>query len=78
MNENPDLASDWKGHVLLHIGAKENDKPQKGVKTMDPEIKKRAVAEGYLKKEQYRVLIEIGQGITLPEPDKDYRVVVKI
>ena len=36
---------------------------------MDPEIKKRAVAEGYLKKEQYQVQIEIGQGITLPKED---------
>ena len=51
MNESPDLASDWKGFVLLHVKATENDKPQKGMKTMDSEIKKRAFAEGYLKKE---------------------------
>lgn len=78
MNESPDLASDWKGFVLLHIQAKEDDKPQKGMKNMDPEIKKRAMAEGYLKKELYQVQIEVGQGITLPEEDKDYRVVVKV
>ena len=27
MNESPDLASDWKGFVLLHVKATENDKP---------------------------------------------------
>ena len=32
MNNNPEIASDWKGKVLLHIQATENDKPQKQVK----------------------------------------------
>lgn len=42
MNENPEIASDWKGMVLLHISAEENDKPKKGVTTMEPEIRTRA------------------------------------
>lgn len=36
MNSNPEIASDWKGMVLLHIAAEENDKPKKGMETMDP------------------------------------------
>ena len=45
---------------------------------MDPEIKKQAKEQGYLNKEDYQLMIEIGQGVTLFEPDKDYKVVVKV
>ena len=31
MNDNPELGSDWKGCILMHIHAEENDKPKKGV-----------------------------------------------
>lgn len=31
MNKNPDIASKYKGMVLLHIQAESNDKPRKGV-----------------------------------------------
>ena len=78
MNNNPEIASDWKGRVLLHIQAKENDKPMKTVSQMDPDIKKKAIELKYLEKEDYELMIEIGQGITLPEKDKDYRICVKV
>ena len=65
MNENPDIASDWKGMVLMHIEAGENDKPRKGVETMDPEIVRSAEDLGFLgkdeeTKEDYELLVEIG------------------
>ena len=69
MNENPDIASKWKGMVLLHIEASENDKPKKGVETMDPLIQKAAEECGFLGEsstEDFEVLIEVGQGIALP------------
>ena len=31
MDKNPQLASMWKGQVLVHIHAEMNDKPKKGV-----------------------------------------------
>lgn len=31
MNSNPECASDWKGSILIHVSAKEDDKPKKGV-----------------------------------------------
>jgi hypothetical protein len=43
MDENPEGASDWKGMLLLHIQAEVNDKPKKGVETMDPAIKQMAI-----------------------------------
>lgn len=36
MNDNPDIASDWKGKVLMHIKAEENDKPRKAMEEADP------------------------------------------
>ena len=78
MNMNPDIASDWKGQVLLHVKAVENDKPKKIVETMDPEIKKKAVDLGFFEKDEYNILCEVGQGITLPEADKKYKVMLSI
>ena len=66
MNNDPNLASDWKGMVLMHIQVEENDKPKKGMETMDPEIKKTAIAEGFMEMVNYEMICEIGQGITLP------------
>ena len=66
MNKNPNHASDWKGIVLLHIEAEENEKPKKTVETMNPEIKKAAIEKGFYDKEEHELLIEIGQGVTLP------------
>lgn len=60
MNLNPDMASDWKGMVLLHIQAEENDKPKKLMEAMDPEIKKRAKEEGWFEPEDYEMIVEVG------------------
>ena len=60
MNKNPEVASDYKGIVLLHIEAEENEKPKKSVETMTPEIKKAAVEKGFYEKEEHELLIEIG------------------
>lgn len=40
MNENPELASDWKGNILMHIEAVENDKPKKDVQPINDDKKK--------------------------------------
>lgn len=45
---------------------------------MDPDIKKKAYELKYQEDEEYQLLIEIGQGITLPEPEKDYKVCIKV
>lgn len=78
MNENPELASDWKGSILLHISAQENDKPRKGVDDLKDEpvkikkeekkdwwpeelgLKTRAKNEGWLMKEDYEMMFEVG------------------
>lgn len=47
MNQNPDIASDWKGQVLIHISAVETDKPMKGVIDLDFALKEEAKEKGY-------------------------------
>lgn len=39
MDANPEIASDWKGSILMHISAIENDKPKKGVEDLSDEKK---------------------------------------
>lgn len=78
MNENPEIASDWKGMVLFHISAVENDKPKKGIETMLPDIRKQALDFGFFEMDTYEMVIEIGQGVTLPVAETDYRVQVSV
>ena len=99
MNDNPELASDWKGNILMHIEAVENDKPKKDVQPINddkkkpkdasdgsdkeeeeqkPGLKTRAKDEGWYHKDDYEMMIEIGQGITLPWKDTQYKVQVSI
>ena len=50
MNANPELASDWKGSILMHVSAKEDDKPKKGVEDIndDPvKAKKNETKSGF-------------------------------
>ena len=37
MNENPELASNWKGRVLMQIECEETEKPVAKVKNIDSE-----------------------------------------
>ena len=78
MNENPEIASVWKGMVLMHFAAEETDKPKKGMVTMEPEIKRRAEELGYFETEAYELIFEVGQGITLPGKDSDYKVRITV
>ena len=78
MNDNPDIASDWKGKVLMHVHAEENDKPRKAMEQADAELKQRAKELGFLDEEEYELLVEIGQGVTLPQEDKDYKIRVTV
>lgn len=71
MNENPEIASNWKGRVLLQVFCEATEKPVAKVVRVDPELVKEA-SEMLLPKD-YTILAEVGQGICLPEKKK-YRV----
>ena len=68
MNSNPDIASNWKGRVLLKIDCKKTDKPvAKVLSIKQEEVAKAAI---YTKPKDYKVFAEIGQGIALPSEMK--------
>jgi hypothetical protein len=40
MNENPEIASTWKGRILMHISSEDTKNPEiKGGVALDPAIK---------------------------------------
>lgn len=49
------------------------DKPEK-----KPDLKQLAKELGYLDEEDYDLVVEIGQGVTLPQEEKDYKIRVTV
>jgi hypothetical protein len=78
MNDNPEMASHWRGRMLLQIFCEEDDKPKKGVQKLDQEVKDQAVEQGYFNDEEYEMFLEFGQGIALPEVDHKYNLRLKV
>lgn len=68
MNENPEIASNWKGRVLINVECKKTEKPVAKVQA----IKQEEVAKAamFRKPKEYKILAEIGQGIALPAEQK--------
>lgn len=75
MNANPDIASTWKGRILVQVEARKTEKPTCIRRLIDDETLKKA--EPYLKYKEYEIIAEVSQGIALPSDDK-YRVMIKI
>ena len=75
MNSNPELASAWKGRVLMQITAEKTEKPQFSVQPIDPEVVE--LARPYMEDKHFEIIAEVGQGVALPSDDK-YTVMIKI
>lgn len=69
MNAQPELASDWKGRVLLHLQACEAQYPEFGVVDAPPELSDLVKEEGALETRTFELIAEVGAGICLPSPD---------
>ena len=68
MNENPELASNWKGRVLMQIECYQTDKPICQITNVEDRII--AKSEEFKVKRKYQMIAEIGQGIALPYNNK--------
>lgn len=75
MNNNPDMASCWKGRILMQCVAEKCDKPEIKCADLSEEVKKSALP--HMENHEYEILLEVGLGISLPS-DKKYTVKVKI
>lgn len=76
MNVNPELASWWKGRILVQCVAEETTEPQLLVKKIDQEVI--AKAEEFLKPRDYNLQIYFAGALALPFDSKQYQVSVRI
>ena len=72
MNANPEIASNWKGRVLVQTECYETKKPIAKVEMIDE--KRIDDSREFTKKRPYQIIAEVGQGVALPESNKKYKV----
>ena len=77
MNSNPEVASTWKGRILMKVEAKKTERPVCKSQEIDEESGGLDEAEPYLEDRDFEVIAEVGQGIALPSEAK-YKVMIKI
>ena len=70
MNDDPALASLWKGRILCHLAVVDTKAPEKGVVDMDPEIQQMVDKEDALKVREFVLQAEVGAAICLPAAKK--------
>jgi len=70
----PEIASHWRGRILMQIAVEQTDKPQMKVKTHTDDVFQ--AAANYYQKKKYEIKASIAQGICLP--DKKLKVKFKI
>jgi hypothetical protein len=86
MNNNPEVASTWKGRILMSVTSEETEKPicqMLPIKKPKEDEKKPAdkkVIEIPMEdvKRKYQIVAEVGQGLALPAADQKYKVMIKI
>ena len=74
MNENPELASNWRGQVLMQFLAYEEEKPKKLVQKIPATVREEAKEAGFYKFDEFILQAEIGQGILMPFEYNEYKV----
>jgi len=77
MNEFPEIASTWKGRILMHIQAYDTKNPEMKLAPLDPEFKNKCMKEGAFNLEEFEIIAEFGSGICLPG-NKKYKVRIQI
>jgi len=75
MNETPEVASCWKGRILMGVDAEKTEKPQ--LLMQDIAEEEVAKAQKYAEEKEYEFIAEVGQGIALPWEEK-FQVQIQI
>lgn len=76
MNEDPNIASQWKGRVLVQFFCEDVKYPVLKMKNIEDDLAKQVIREA-LKEEEYMLVCEFGQGICLPKSE-DYQLKIVI
>ena len=71
MNENPEIASNWKGRILMQVVCEETEKPIAKVEKISDDLISEAKA--FTMKKKYEIIAEVGQAVALPK-NKKYTV----
>lgn len=77
MNEYPEIASTWKGRILVHVSAFDTKNPEMKLAILDPEYKTKCMKEGAFNLEEFEIMAEFCNGICLPA-NKKYKVRIQI
>jgi hypothetical protein len=70
MNENPEMASFWKGRILMHISSFDVKNPEMKVVPLSADFKAQIAAAGAFDYNEFEIIAEIGAGICLPGKKK--------
>ena len=70
MNNNPEIATQWKGMFLMHVNVRTVENPERCVKQLQEDIIENARQKFFSIKE-YLIYVEIGMGISLPKNRKN-------
>lgn len=76
MNENPELASLWKGRILMQIFAVKTEKPV--YKVRDLEEPDNEFSNQFKANRIFRFMWQVNSAIALPKDDAKYEVVLRI
>jgi hypothetical protein len=70
MNEYPEVASTWKGRILIHVSSFDTKNPEMKLAVLDAEYKNKCMKEGAFNNEEFEILAEFCSGISLPGSKK--------
>lgn len=76
MNENPEIASFWKGRILMQVEAIKTEKPVLLVQDISPE--KIEIARPFLIDRKYNIMVQVNSAIALPLENTAYEVVIRV
>lgn len=76
MNENPDMASFWKGRILMQVEAVKTEKPVLLVQDITPESIEKA--RPFLVDRKYNIMVQVNSAIALPQENVGYELVVRV
>ena len=75
MNENPEMASNWKGRIMIGFVAEKVEKPEMKIQKIPAEPVKESAQ--FADEREFEVIAEVGQGVSLPETE-NYKVKIRI
>lgn len=78
MNNNPEIASLWKGRILMQVVAEKTEKPVLKVQDITDSDLITKAKEEYAREREYEIMLQVNSAIALPHNDTKYEIQVRI